>query len=247
VTKGRVGLHRNRWHQYAFGNSSWKPGVTTILKVQDAINGSDGLVRWAANIAARAAYDTATRPESPDFQTAVEAAFAAVDGARDRGTRIHAGIEAQIKDEEHLPTPDDGKIWYHWSRFLYKEKPEIIATERMMFHPKAGYGGTLDFDAIIRGKRSLVDVKTGSIKDTHALQLAGLSAPGSFWGEPDDPEQHDQPEYESFYVLGLSDEGYDLVPMVVGPEEYEHFLFLVETYHKLKAWTSRDRQLEAVA
>jgi len=67
-----------------------------------------------------------------------------VDGARERGTRIHAGVEAQIKDEDHLPTENDGKMWFHWSRFLLKEKPEIIASERMVFNPEAGYGGTLN-------------------------------------------------------------------------------------------------------
>lgn len=237
VTARRVGLHRNRWHQYAFGNTAWQPGVTTILKVQEALTGSDGLINWAVNTALTAVENGGS----------IEQARSSVSYARERGTKIHAGIEAMIADQEHVPSPEDGKVWYAWSRFLLRERPDIIATERMVFNPKAGYGGTLDLDAEIRGKRALIDVKTGKLKPTHVLQLAGLSAPGCFWGEPDDPVQHEIPEYEAFYVLLLNDDGYELVPLAVEESEVKHFLYLADTYHRLKAWTTRDVSLEVAA
>lgn len=239
---GRVGLHRNQWHQYAWGNSGWQPGVTTILRVQDAYTSVDGLVRWATKLAAEAAFGEAVKqPEHPDFDKALEAAVAAVDSARERGTRVHAGIEAMIRDEEHLPSPEDGTTWYQWSRFLIRERPVIHATEQMVINLTAGYGGTFDLDAEIRGRRALVDVKTGQPKAVHALQLAAYAA-GEWMGQPDDPEKHELPKFEDFYVLALYPDGYELIPLAVGGDEVDHFLYLVQTYHKLRAWNNREKE-----
>lgn len=236
VAKGRVGLHRNRWHQYAFSNSDWQTGTTTILRLQDAMDGSDGLVTWAAKLAAKAAFDSAIRqPQNPSWDDALVAALAAVDEPRNKGTRVHGGIEAAITGEEHLPTEADGKIWYHFTRFLLRERPEIHASEQMVINLSAGYGGTLDLDATVRGKRSLIDVKTGKMKPSHVLQLAAYSG-AEFSGVPDDPEKYPVGPFEAHYVLLVNDDGYELVPLTVGAKEIEHFLFLAETYKKLKAW-----------
>ena len=240
--KGRVGLHRDRWHRYAWNNSDWQPGATSILRIQDALDGSDGLIRWATNLAAKAAFDLARRPESADFDDALAAAVAAVDEPRNKGTRVHAGIDAAIVGEEHFPTEADGKTWYHFTRFLLKERPEIHATEQMVINMTAGYGGTYDIDATVRGKRSLIDTKTGKLKASHVLQLAAYA--GAEWtGAPDDAEKHPMAEFEAFYVLLLNDDGYELVPMAVGPEETEHFVYLAKTYHKLRAWGARDKEV----
>ncbi len=239
MTKGRIGLHRNVWHQYAWGNSGWQPGVTTILRVQDAISGSDGLIRWATNLAAKAAFDTARRPVMAEFEDALAEAVAAVDGARDRGSRVHAGWDAAVRNEGHLPLPEDGRLYYQLMRWVLQKKPEIIATEQTVINMSAGFGGTFDLDAIIDGKRSLVDLKTGKPKPEHALQLAAYAA-GEWIGFQDDAEKHPIPEFEAFYVLALQDDGYELIPLTVGVEEIEHFLFLVKTYHQLKAWSKRE-------
>lgn len=236
TVKGRVGLHRNRFHQYAWGASPWQPGVTTILRVQDAIGGSDGLVRWATRLAAEAAFDHARRPESPLFEDALASAIAAVDGARDRGTRIHDGWDAAVRGEPYTPAPEDGKVFYHLMRWVVQSKPQIMATEQMVINLSAGYGGTFDLDAIIDGKRSLVDLKTGKPKPEHALQLAAYAA-GEWIGLEDDPEKYDLPQFEAFYVLALNDEGYELIPFEVGEKEIEHFLYLAETYKRLKLWS----------
>ncbi len=237
MTARRVGLHRNRWHQYAFGNSPWEPGVTTILRVQDAIDGPERLIQYNINRVLEKIAQGGTEEEARAYASY----------ARDRGTHVHSGIEAMIRDDGYEPDVSDGRIWYAWGNFLMREKPEIIATERMVFNPKAGYGGTLDLDAEIRGKRALIDVKTGKLKPTHVLQLAGLSAPDCFWGEPDDPERHPIPEYEAYYVLLLNDDGYELVPLAVEESEVNHFLYLAETYHRLKAWDRRDVSLQEAA
>jgi hypothetical protein len=228
------------WHQYAWGNSAFQPGATTILRVQDAIGGSDGLIRWAVKLAARAAFDAALRPDNPDFDRALEAAVAAVDGAKDRGTRVHAAWDAAVRDEIHLPLPEDGKLYYQLMRWVLQKKPEIIATEQMVINLTAGYGGTFDLDCVIDGKRSLVDLKTGKPKPEHALQLAAYAA-GEWIGKEDDPQKYGLPEFERFYVLALTDEAYELIPLTVGEAEVEHFLYLTATYHKLKAWSKENQ------
>lgn len=234
---GRVGLHRNQWHQYAWGASGWQPGVTTILRVQDALSGSDGLIRWATKLAAEAAFGVARASDSALFSDAVEAAITAVDSAKSRGTDVHAGIEAMIAGYDFAPSPETMPYWFGWSRFLVKEKPEILFSEQTVINLTAGYGGTFDLDATVRGQRALIDVKTGAPKPAHALQLAAYA--GAEWmGSVDDPNKYDLPDFEAFYVLALMPEApyYELVPLTVGKAEIDHFLFLAKTYHQLKAW-----------
>lgn len=225
-------------HWYSLDGGPRMPGVTGILKVQDALMG-DGLTSWAARLAAKAAFDVARRPEMPEFEDALAAAIETVDEARNRGSRVHDGIDAAVQGKDHVPTERDGKLWYHWSRFLLRKGLEVIATEYYIVGD--GFGGTYDMDAMVDGKRSLIDVKTGKYKDSFPLQLAGYSmgrwqAPKST-GTPVTPV----PEFEAFYVLMLSDDGYQLLEQKVGDEERAHFRYLVETHKKLHAWSRRGK------
>jgi hypothetical protein len=98
------------------------------------------------------------------------------------------------------------------------------------------FGGTFDLAAVIRGELALVDFKTGKGKPSHSLQLASY-ATGEFIGKPDDPMQYEMPEFTAFYVLLLRpNEVPDLVPVRVGPRERDHFLYLTEVFHRLKAY-----------
>ena len=237
--------------------SGWLPGATTVLRVQDALYGSDALTNWAGRTAATAAIEALVKEElGPDH--ALERAMNALTTARDRGTDVHAGIEAALKDEDHLPTTATSAYWYGWSRFLIKEKPEFIATERKVINPTIGYGTTMDIVARLRGEVAQVDIKSGSVKETHVLQLAagamaekwdaGGGVARNKWhqyqlvaGPTDDPVP-----LEAHYVLQLDPEapqGYRLIQMDVDPER-EHFAFLVATYHRLKEWK---KTREAVA
>ena len=230
----------------------WLPGATTVLRVQDAIGGSDALVTWAAKTAAAAAIEAAH--EGP--ATAYDRALAAVTTARDRGTRVHYGIEAMLRDEDHVPTEDTHPYWYGFAAFLVKERPEFIATERKVLGK--GYGTTMDIVARLRGRVVQIDVKSGSVKDTHVLQLAA-GAMAETWDLEGGVERNKWHQYragsgstlkpiplEANYVLQLRADGYELIEMTVGPAEREHFAYLVETYHRLKAWTRREKE-EAAA
>ena len=225
-------------HNYSLDGKEWLPGVTSILRIQDALGGSDGLVRWAVNLAAKAAFDTAIRPDSPDFDTALTAAIRATEEPRNKGSRVHEGIDAAATGRDHVPNPADGALWYQFSRALLAHKIQIVASEQYVIGQ--GFGGTYDLDCIIDGRRCLVDTKTGKLKDSFALQLAAYSsaqwqAPKATDGYPVTP----LPKFEAFYVLMLADDGYRLIEQEVGPAEIQHFQFLVQTHATLHAWSRK--------
>lgn len=224
-------------HTYRVDDGPWLPGVTSILRIQDALGGSDGLIRWAVNLAAKAAFDVALRPDNPEFDVALNAAVKATEEARDRGSRIHDGIDAAVRGRDHAPTPRDGALWYHWSRFLLKHR---IQPQTEQYIVGDGFGGTYDLSAEIDGVPSLVDVKTGKFKDSFALQLAAYSsgiwqAPKPDFGGVASPVEP-VPQFKAFYVLMLSEDGYQLKPIDVGKAELDHFRYLVKTHEQLHAW-----------
>jgi hypothetical protein len=225
------GLERNQWHQYRLGGGEWLPGATTILRIQDALYGSDGLVNWAGRIAAEETADILAAGGSRE--QALVSAMASITEARDRGSRVHRGIEALIRDEDHVPGPDTHPYWYGWSRFLLKEKPDILRTEQMLINTSVGYGGTLDIVAGLRGKLAQVDVKTGADKPTHILQLAAYDG-GEAWGAPGVSEE--PMKLEAHYILALSPTGYQLIEKHISDADREHFAFLAKVYQRLARW-----------
>lgn len=231
-------------HTYsADGGKTWMPGVTSILRIQDALGGSDGLVRWAVNLAAKAAFDTARQPESPDFDTALRAAIAATEEPRNKGSRVHDGIDAAASGADHVPDPADGPLWFQFSRALVRHKIVILATEQYVVGD--GFGGTLDIYATVDGAPALIDTKSGKFKPSFALQVGAYSsaqwmAPKST-GSPVVPV----PDFEAFYALMLSNDSYELVPLLDKPgereEAIEHFRFLLGVHQRLHAWTKKGK------
>jgi len=223
-------------HRYRKAGGEWQPGVTGILRIQDALGGSDGLMNWYADLAARSAWESGRL--GVDLAEALTEAFTNANEARNRGSRIHEGIDAMVRGRDHIPTTRDAGFWYHWSRFLlyYRIEPQ---TEQYILGD--GFGGTYDLAAEIDGELALIDVKTGKWKDSFGLQLAAYSmgiwqAPKPDFGGIGSPVVP-VPDFKAFYVLMLSDEGYALKPVVVGQAERDHFRFLVATHKQLKEWS----------
>lgn len=230
-------------HTYSLDGKAWMPGVTSILRIQDALGGSDGLVRWAVNLAAKAAFDEATRSEHPEFDDALRAAIAATEEPRNKGSRVHDGIDAAANDFDHTPNPADGRLWYHFSRALIKHRIEILATEQYVVGD--GFGGTLDIYALVNGKPALVDTKSGKFKDSFALQIAAYSS--AQWMAPKSTGTPvvAVPDFEEFYALMLSDDGAELIPLLTAPGEreaaIEHFRFLLGVHQRLHAWNKKEK------
>jgi hypothetical protein len=230
ATEVSVGLDRDKWHRYRWNGGDIMPGTTSILRIQDALRGSDGLTTWAAQTAVDRLLEIGlANPFARDE------AVAAINDQRDTGTDVHAAFDALLGGEPLPYTERTLPYYYGIAGFLAKERPEILAREQMVANLTYRFGGTFDLAAIIRGKVALVDAKTGKGKPSHALQLASYAA-GEFIGKPDDPTKYDLPKFEAFYVLLLRPDGHELVPVGVGAREIDHFLYLTETYHRLKSW-----------
>lgn len=243
-----VGLTRDRYHRYAWNGDGPLVGVTTPLKIQDTLIGGD-LAAWGGRIAAQWVVDHAY---AADKDGVVEAAVKAVGEARDIGTAVHARIEHILLGDtpadpcpRHLPEfgrvacqllPEQVPPYiYAFSSFLAAHRPEFVEVEAMIVNLTHRYAGTFDIAARLGKRLALIDVKTGKPKATHRLQLAGYAA-GEFIGRPDDPEKHPIPRFQDYYILLLRPEGYELVQQDVTRADKAHFIDLVKTYRKLRAW-----------
>jgi len=238
-----VGLTRDQYHRYAWNGDGPLVGVTTPLKIQDTLIGGD-LASWGGGIVADYILSNpkATRDE----------ALAKVREARDIGTAVHARIEhILLNDTPSVPCPRHppsfGQVAcqllpdqvppyiYAFSSFLAAKRPEFLLVEAMIVNLTHRFAGTFDIAALLNGRRALIDVKTGKAKASQRLQLAGYAA-GEFIGYPDDPEKHPIPKFQDYYILLLRPDGYELVQQDVTRADRAHFISLVKTYRKLRAW-----------
>jgi hypothetical protein len=228
-----LGLSRDQWHRYTAHYPPAAPvgplvGVTTPLKIQDVLIGGD-LAAWGGRIAANFLIGPAVGERT------VERALQEVSAARDIGSEVHSQIELILRGQPALPTERTAPYVYAFSAFLAAERPEFLMVEAMVANLEHRYAGTFDFAARIRGGVALVDVKTGRLKKSHTLQLA-LYAAGEFVGVEGATTRKRIPKFDAHYVLLLTPDGYELVELEVTPADLEHGLFLVDAYHRIRAW-----------
>ena len=87
--------------------------------------------------------------------------------------------EAEVRNDEDLPMPFNAEARRAVMGFLEWESEnevEWIDTERKIYSVAHHYAGTLDADAMVNGKRTLVDFKTSKrIYPEYFLQVAGYA------------------------------------------------------------------------
>jgi len=140
--------------------------ATTLIK--DALGTSPGLVNWAVNTTAEAAFDRnkilQQFVEDDDRAGAVkwlrDQRFAKTGAAAARGTDVH-----RVAEQLHLGNvvEYDEAIEPHvaqYRRFLEDFQPEFLLAEAPVYNLTHKFAGTLDGIAIIDGKRVVVDLKT---------------------------------------------------------------------------------------
>lgn len=148
--------------------------ATTLIK--DALGTSPGLVNWAVNTTAEAAYDrlkiVQQYVEDCDREGAVkflrDQRWAKTGAAAARGTDVH-----RIAEQWHLgrdtPLAEDmpeeqfkviAPYIDQYRRFLEEFKPEFLMAEAPVYNLTMRYAGTLDGIAVIDGKPVVVDIKT---------------------------------------------------------------------------------------
>lgn len=148
--------------------AGWKQGVTTILRVLN----KPELLQWAANQACDTLYKAYQELEPEDFwsekefndllRTARYAHMTYKDAKAKIGTDVHSWIEQHIAgqdtDYDELMKPSV-EAFLRWEE---KVKPEYIFSEKLLYSKEHDYCGTMDSCAIIGGKTTVIDFKTGS-------------------------------------------------------------------------------------
>lgn len=140
--------------------------ATTLIK--DALGTSQGLVNWAVNTTAEAAFDRhkilQQFVEDEDREGAVkwlrDQRWQKTGAAAARGTDVHRVAEALHLGEivEYDAAIDPYVAQYR--RFLEDFRPEFLLAEAPVYNLTFKYAGTLDGVAVINGQRLVVDLKT---------------------------------------------------------------------------------------
>jgi hypothetical protein len=218
--------------------------ATTLIK--DALGTSPGLVNWAVNTTAEAAFDRhkilTQFVEDEDRDGAIkwlrDQRFASTGAAAARGTDVHTAAEKYALGM--IPDVDPAIEPYvaQYRRFLEDFKPQFLMAEAPVYNLTYRYAGTLDGVAVIDGKTVVVDVKTTA----HGPDAT--DARGKPKARPPIPEvalqltlyrraelvgllaERKEIQYRRYYVL---DEGAHTEPMpeteggvcvVISPEDY---------------------------
>jgi hypothetical protein len=149
------------------------PSVTNVIGILD----KPALPRWSAKMVAETAYRMRFALPEMDESEAVDmlkgSPWSKSKRAADRGTDIHAYLEARLNGWEPEELSADAEPYRAAADDWLGKDIEIVATELTAFHPL--YAGTMDFVARIDGRLTIGDFKTSkAIYDEAALQLAAL-------------------------------------------------------------------------
>lgn len=229
-------IERSAGHLYTLRTSEQTygpyPGATAITRLQDSLGGSDGLLGWAVNLA----LDEIERQGNiEDWPSIRAAAFVAKDEPRNTGTAVHDQVDLFNRGAPLSVNEVTAPHLAHYGAAIYREGIRILGSERFVINTAIGFGGTYDSLVEIDGERGPLDVKTGKEKRSQRLQLTGLSM-GEWHGEAG-LEAEPMPELSGVgWILLLRPDGYDLIRHEITDQDREHFVRLVETYHRIRRW-----------
>ena len=97
--------------------------------------------------------------------------------SRTRGTYVHQAIKLYNKGELLEKDLDERLAPYlnAWRQFRQNSDIEIIASEKMVYSELWQYAGRLDLFCKINGEDSIIDLKSGAVDASVALQLAAYA------------------------------------------------------------------------
>jgi hypothetical protein len=203
------------------------PSVTNVIGVLD----KPALPRWAAKMVAETAYRMRNSLAEMDEAEAVDmlkgAPWSKATRAADRGTDIHAYLEARVNG--WTPEPLSGEaVRYKRAADDWFEayRPELVASELTVFHPK--YAGTGDLWCRIDGRMTVLDFKTSkAIYSEAALQLAALW--GAFTTADGGPVPH-AGEQTDLLVVRIGEDKFEVKQVADPQASFEAFLALVTAW-----------------
>lgn len=230
-------INRGRGHSYVLDGQPIM-GVTTIIKGGLPM---PALPQWAARTCAEyvaGRREILTELGDRELVDLVKGApFRERDAAANRGTEVHKLAERLIRDEEvDVPVELDGHI-NSYVAFLDAFRMTGALVERPVFSRKYRYGGTLDLlaDTSELG-RVLIDIKTSGsgVYGEVALQLAAYGH-AEFYVDAGLNEVA-LPEIDSYAVVWVRADGYDVYPIDVTDRDFQTFLYVQQV-----AWWAQHR------
>lgn len=209
-------------HGYVDANGVKVPGVTSIIS--DGIP-KPALIKWAGDVTAEYAVDCwdELRGMAPSvrLKTLKGARYANSDAAANKGTAIHKlGAELVLGRQVQVPDHLAGYV-ESYVRFLDEHNVDPILIEATVVSHKYGYAGTLD---LIDGHK-LLDLKSSrsGIFGETALQLAAYRYADAYMD--DAGEECAMPPIDWTGAVHIRADGYSLVPVEAGPEQFRAFLY----------------------
>ncbi|MEX5711910.1 hypothetical protein AB1484_27345 [Parafrankia sp. FMc6] len=221
--------NHGRGHSYRDANGLKVPGVTTIINK----GVPKQLTNWAAETVAAHAIDhwdeLTDLPISARFKRLKGAHNAERDAAAVRGTKVHAlAVRLEAGETVSVPEELEGHV-ASYVDFLDDWNPTSIVTETPVISYKHGYAGTLDLIADVPGiGRMLLDIKTSrsGVYGETALQLAAYRYADIYLDG--DGKEIDLPPVTETAVVWVRADGYDLVPVEAGPDQFRTFLYAAQ-------------------
>lgn len=173
----------------------------------------------------------------------------------DIGTAVHAEIEAYIKGtSKPQPALLVARHVAQFREFLEVIRPRIVLAEANVYNRTEAYAGRLDILAYIGdvvevapdgtevlvepGALYVLDVKTGSGVYPEAAYQAAAYARAQFIGLPDGTEVT-MPRVDGAAALHLSEDGWELVPLVIDDDVFRDFLYIRENFDILERRSKR--------
>lgn len=237
-------VERTAGHLYHYvdqdGRHGPYPGATAITALQDSLGGAEGLLNWGIGIAldeVKARWTSAQMAEGLNWEILRSAAFQAKNKPSQEGIAVHEAVDRFNKRLPLNLNEVTAPFVAQYAAALYQKGITVLSSERFTVNTTIGFGGTYDSLVEIDGERGPLDVKTGKEKPSQRLQLTGLSM-GEWHGEVG-LEAEPMPELSGVgFILLLRPDGYELVRHEITDADREHFIHLVDTYHRIRAWAA---------
>lgn len=155
-------------------NGKRKTGVTTIIGIKDK---SRPLVIWATELYRDFLFEALEngKVSAKHIEDGCKLHSVRKEEAATLGSLAHDWIEQHVKGN-NPDMPEDARVVTAINAFLDWEKQhkvKFVSTERVVYSKKHDFIGKMDAEAIVDGKRALVDFKTSSgLYNTVRMQTA---------------------------------------------------------------------------
>jgi|SRR5580698_523808 hypothetical protein len=167
-------------------------------------------------------------------------AKAARDEAAIRGQAIHAAFHDFALTGKYPVLSDYPDEWQGWvkgvARVLLHLEPETIDAEFMVCHPPLEYAGRPDLLCSIKGRRTLIDYKTGKGRVYAAAHYQTRGYAEAFWCCQIDP-------VDDIIIVGIDDEGsFQLVDCAASLEDWNNLWAVFHSRKRINAAMAAQRK-----